>query len=259
MGKIRHRNRVSDHIPTSLAGAVFEAQVVVIADFHSMKQEQEQAQMQQEGSISSSTNVIDSRQYMVPIWSQVPDVECFRQQCGSSDHWKEYIAFMNPESYGIHLERNWPSLCSSCIEISRNQFVYKTTVRILGDLSRCVLPAISEMVTTSPPLPPASSSNEKRYIHNAPKDAHHPNIKRMSKQPYTNPKSKSRRQPHTSLSQWSKRQQQPQPSPQSTFTLAELIVDPATFKNLTMYDSVNVISSIDHRLQVQFRFVLCDP
>ncbi|KAG0027183.1 hypothetical protein BGZ81_005807 [Podila clonocystis] len=111
LGKIRHRNRVSDMIPESLEGKRCETMA-----------------------------------------------------------WKEFVAFMNPESFGIRLPQNWPSLCSSCIEISRNRFVYRTTVRVLGDLSQ---------------------------------------------------------------------------------------FDPATFNNLTEYDSVNAIQSMK-QLRVQFRFVLCE-
>ncbi|KAF9097260.1 hypothetical protein BGX23_009379 [Mortierella sp. AD031] len=44
---------------------------------------------------------------------------------------------LHPKNFGIELPHNWPSLCNSCIEISRNQFVYKTKVRVLGDLTTC--------------------------------------------------------------------------------------------------------------------------
>ncbi|KAG0038275.1 hypothetical protein BGZ82_000645 [Podila clonocystis] len=137
LGKIRHRNRVSDMIPESLEGKVYEAHVMVIEDFH----------------------------------EKIPTLEKREQgQWCETTTWKEFVAFMNPESFGIQLPQNWPSLCSSCIEISRNRFVYRTTVRVLGDLSQ---------------------------------------------------------------------------------------FDPATFNNLTEYDSVNAIQSMK-QLRVQFRFVLCD-
>ncbi|KAG0212633.1 hypothetical protein BGX33_003448 [Mortierella sp. NVP41] len=48
-----------------------------------------------------------------------------------------YLENAHPKNFGIELPHNWPSLCNSCIEISRNQFVYKTKVRVLGDLTTC--------------------------------------------------------------------------------------------------------------------------
>ncbi|KAG0360271.1 hypothetical protein BG005_011066 [Podila minutissima] len=262
LGKIRHHNRVSDVIPESLEGKVYEAQVMIIEDFHgkmSSLEKREQGQGQGQGRKGTK----------VPFWDHPLGAGCLQQRC-ETEAWKEFIAFMNPESFGIQLPQNWPSLCSSCIEISRNEFVYRTTVRVLGDLSQCA------PTTTSPPAPSSPSppsvpptlpqtSSSKIQISSKtvritspskkPVPQHHGHGTHTPKKPTISKNtSKLRSRTPSRKATLSKRQVK---SPTQGETFPSLIVDPATFNNLTEYASVNAIQSME-QLCVQFRFVLCD-
>ncbi|KAG0088052.1 hypothetical protein BGZ92_006657 [Podila epicladia] len=262
LGKIRHRSRVSDVIPESLEGKVYEAQVMVIEDFHgkmAMLEKREQGQGQGQGRKGTK----------VPFWDHPLVAGCLQQRC-ETEVWKEFIAFMNPESYGIQLPQNWPSLCSSCIEISRNEFVYRTTVRILGDLSQCAptttsrpAPSFLSPPSAPPTLPQISSSKTQissktgritspskkpipQYQGHGPHTPKKPIISKNMPKPRSPTRLRKAALP--------KRQVK---SPTQGETFPSLIVDPATFNNLTEYDSVNAIQSME-QLRVQFRFVLCD-
>ncbi|KAG0339409.1 hypothetical protein BG000_002164 [Podila horticola] len=248
LGKIRHPNRVSDVIPESLEGKVYEAQVMVIEDFHNMLPNA--LEKRQEGKATK-----------MPFWDHPLGAGCFQQLC-EIEAWKEFIAFMNPESFGIQLQQNWPSLCSSCIEISRNKFVYRTTVRVLGDLSQCA-------PTSSPPPPPARTplpQTSASTIQISSKTGHVPPPSKKTLPQHHGHGTHTLKNPtvskNTSISPTRvpdrkkvllKRQVK---SP-SRETFPALIIDPATFNNLTEYDSVNAIQSME-QLRVQFRFVLCD-
>ncbi|GJJ73428.1 hypothetical protein EMPS_05786 [Entomortierella parvispora] len=123
LGKIKHRDQVSDSIPRSLDGTIMEAQVAVVKDMSTLRLSK---------AVTDSTAATPGEQYMI-------------------NHLDA-----NPESFGIALPENWPSLCNSCIEITRNQFVYKTTVRILGDLQTCfaLAPEDDQKQSTPPPSYP---------------------------------------------------------------------------------------------------------
>lgn len=87
LGKVRDRNRVSDVIPESLEGQVFEAQVMVIQDFHGQKSkmlEKRQEEAREER----------LRETKVPFWQHPLGEGCFRELCEMEDTWKEFIAFM---------------------------------------------------------------------------------------------------------------------------------------------------------------------
>ncbi|KAF9979253.1 hypothetical protein BGZ73_002521 [Actinomortierella ambigua] len=78
----------------------------------------------------------------VPIWHLPVKSACVQATCQLDAHIdpsdNKFFAFMDPETYDIRLPKNWPSLCMSCIEISRSQFVYRTRVRLWGDLWPCL-------------------------------------------------------------------------------------------------------------------------
>lgn len=169
----------------------------------------------------------------------------------------------HPESFGITLPHNWPSLCNSCIEISRNQFVYKTKVRILGDLSTCFAD-VSQPDSSVVPIPGASTPTSTtqsipRPLPSTPiHKAHRHKSKRLGTLPnpylssQKNPSKIQTRQETSALLSSDHLVQDP--------TMASspyLIVDPSTFNNLTMYDTQAALHEMD-LLQVQFRFVLCD-
>ncbi|KAG0098566.1 hypothetical protein BGZ93_011095 [Podila epicladia] len=143
---------------------------------------------------------------------------------------------MNPESYGIQLPQNWPSLCSSCIEISRNEFVYRTTI----SSSKTQISSKTGRITSpsKKPIP--------QYQGHGPHTPKKPIISKNMPKPRSPTRLRKAALP--------KRQVK---SPTQGETFPSLIVDPATFNNLTEYDSVNAIQSME-QLRVQFRFVLCD-
>lgn len=248
LGKIRHPNRVSDVIPESLEGKVYEAQVMVIEDFH-----------------DRLPNALEKRQEgkatKMPFWDHPLGAGCFQQLC-EIEAWKEFIAFMNPESFGIQLQQNWPSLCSSCIEISRNKFVYRTTVRVLGDLSQCAPTSSPPLPRAPTPLPQTSASTiqiSSKTGHVPPRSKktlpqHHGQGTHTLKNPTV---SKNTSISPTRVPDRKKILLKRQVKPPSRETFPALIIDPATFNNLTEYDSVNAIQSME-QLRVQFRFVLCD-
>ncbi|KAF9212996.1 hypothetical protein BGZ59_006040 [Podila verticillata] len=257
LGRIRNQNQVSDVIPESLDGKVFEAQVMVIRDFQEQRANMTLEKRQGEASDERLKGT------KIPFWEHTLRKGCFRELCEIEDTWNEFIAFMNPVSFGINLPQNWPSLCNSCIEISRNQFVYQTTVRVLGDLSQCDTtppPPSSTVPTTPSPIsaskiqpvvntgrapPPSSPIPHKNHGHRTRTSVRKPTISKSTSKPlFQTPDARKAALP--------KRQVE---AAQETFPT--LIVDPATFSNLTEYDSVNAIQSKE-KLLVQFRFVLCD-
>ncbi|KAG0299805.1 hypothetical protein BGZ98_009753 [Dissophora globulifera] len=153
LGKIRERGQVSDDLPASLAGRIMEAQIVVVKDFEQLDNRpslRRRLISRAHDASTSSHLAMLNRASKVPVWvAPLVRPDCFDQKCDFKHFGKEYFAFMNPESFGIALPQDWPSLCNSCIEISRNEFVHKTTVRILGDLTSCA--------ANAPPLSPSSS------------------------------------------------------------------------------------------------------
>ncbi|KAF9163273.1 hypothetical protein DFQ26_002763 [Actinomortierella ambigua] len=78
----------------------------------------------------------------VPFWNLPVKSECVQSTCqldaNINPNDNKFFAFMDPETFEIHLPKNWPSLCMSCIELSRSQFVYRTRVRLWGDLWPCL-------------------------------------------------------------------------------------------------------------------------
>ncbi|KAG0285722.1 hypothetical protein BGZ96_010064 [Linnemannia gamsii] len=259
LGRIKNLQQVSDTIPESLVDNIMEAQIVVVKDFNRFQKSTlakgNYMQLEQHPQLKTSSKI--------PIWTQPIRKGCFHEKCDIEDLGKEYFAFMHPESFGIALSHNWPSLCNSCIEISRNQFVYKTKVRILGDLSTCFdeasqpddsvtpIPSASAPALTTQSIPASLSTTPVRKVHR-----HKP--KRQGVLPNTYPSSQkspskiqTRQEASTLLS--------PDPLVQdpTVASLPYLIVDPSTFNNLTMYDTQATLHEMD-LLQVQFHFVLCD-
>ncbi|KAF9204012.1 hypothetical protein BGZ49_005787 [Haplosporangium sp. Z 27] len=147
VGKLRDQKQVSDYLPSSLANSVMEAQIVVIKDFDRHLQSNN-LKRRYPGSHHHTAHSQPSEAQVeakIPIWTGPIDPHCFHRKCDIEHFGVEYFAFLNPESFGISLPNNWPSLCNSCIEITLNMFVYKTKARILGDLLTCpVSPSVSE-------------------------------------------------------------------------------------------------------------------
>ncbi|KAF9903819.1 hypothetical protein EC991_003267 [Linnemannia zychae] len=257
LGKIKNHHQVSDTIPDSLADNIMEAQIVVVKDFNRFQQSAlakvKYLQLEDHPQLKTSSRI--------PIWNQPIRQGCFHEKCDIEDLGKEYFAFMHPESFGIALPHNWPSLCNSCIEISRNQFVYTTKVRILGDLtcpadvSQVQEPAAPGPSSLAPSITtqssPASSPTLTAHFHN--KHRRKPKHSR----PYPN-----RYLPHNSSKKVHKREDSialvssdPFVQDSAIAQLPYLIVDPATFNNLTMYDTQAALHEMV-LLHVQFRFVL---
>ncbi|KAK3814001.1 MAG: hypothetical protein J3Q66DRAFT_389394 [Benniella sp.] len=152
--KFRDRHQVSDNLPRSLEGVIMEAQIVVIEDFDRLPMlSAYQKDLSTVASIGPSLNKIKVQPAIkVPLWTGPVQANCFHEKCDIEHFGDEYFGFMNPESFGIGLSQNWPSLCNSCIEITRNQFIYTTRIRMLGDLLFCPAhqTAISNPAVTEP-------------------------------------------------------------------------------------------------------------
>ncbi|KAK3837514.1 MAG: hypothetical protein J3R72DRAFT_423484 [Linnemannia gamsii] len=304
LGKIKNHQQVSDTIPDSLADNIMEAQIIVVKDFNRFQQSNfaqgSYVQLEDLPQLKKSSKI--------PIWNQPIRQDCFHKKCDIEDLGKEFFAFMvslfnnfvayeedwywylttvhtpssfitlqHAESFGISLSHNWPSLCNSCIEISRNQFVYKTKVRVLGDLTTCPANAtqtqdadISSPASSvpAPSVPnflvpastkqsiPAPSPTLATPAHRMRRYRHKPNrLESHIKQYNTS---------HDTLNKMQKRQEvitlvssDPFVQAPAIAQLPYLIVDPSTFNNLTMFDTQAALHEMD-LLQVQFRFVLCD-
>ncbi|KAG0053345.1 hypothetical protein BGZ83_001310 [Gryganskiella cystojenkinii] len=316
LGRIRHRSQVSDSIPESLDGTVIEARIVVIKGLGELKRPRTEAgstsppppppsseEEEMEQANLRAIKVVESTK--IPVWTGPIYRECFREECELEAFGKQFFAFMNPESFAINLNnKNWPSLCNSCIEITQNQFVYKTKVRVLGDLLTCsgnpnastVTTAINQIHPSSSSMPrsfstsitikpspttmtivaPSSTSTaprSRKILSNDSESSRDKNYDRHHRRPH-HEKKRPRR-----IQQFERREAEPSPSKSlmsaSTLVLAPvptrtldnsttttpplpyLIIDAATFENLTRYDSRMVLRNMDS-LQVQFRFVLCD-
>ncbi|KAF9575661.1 hypothetical protein EC968_002224 [Mortierella alpina] len=326
LGKIKNRQQVSDTIPESLDGAILEAQIVVIKDFEGLQDDAKFSTSSDdaEGAEVAHMHQIKLQQAVkIPVWTQPIPPGCLHKECDAESFGKEYFAFMNPESFGIALPHNWPSLCNSCIEISRNQFVYQTRVRILGDLVSCspspVTPINDATTTTlaphsagpapsahrlisqnhasstslvaptkNPTVASSTQGSHRRKVqhrhHRAPKPhvlgtaksnaplrhSHSGTKSKQHPQQHLMKHSRHDRHPHQPLSDELFVRQKPTPSKHRLHkrqglqesepdvgSLPYLIVDPATFGNLTIYDTQAALASMVH-LRVQFRFVLCD-
>ncbi|KAG0062255.1 hypothetical protein BGZ89_010831 [Linnemannia elongata] len=242
LGRIKHHQQVSDTIPESLADNIMEAQIAVIKDFNRFQQtslaQRTYVQLEEQPQLKTSSKI--------PIWTQPIRQGCFHEKCDIEDLGKDYFAFMHPESFGISLPHNWPSLCNSCIEISRNQFVYKTKVRILGDLSTCSVDATHPSGSVVP-SPASSTAVHKPHRHKPKRLVTLPDLYHHSLES----KTQSRQVARALLSS--------DPSVQVSVaaSLPYLIVDPSTFNNLTMYDTQAALHEMD-LLLVQFRFVVCE-
>ncbi|KAG0279228.1 hypothetical protein BGZ95_001886 [Linnemannia exigua] len=263
LGKIKNHQQVSDTIPDSLADNIMEAQIIVIKDFNRFQQSNyaqgNYVQLEDHPQLKTSSKI--------PIWNQLIRKDCFHKKCDIEDLGNEFFAFMHPESFGISLPHNWPSLCNSCIEISRNQFVYKTKVRILGDLTTCPADAaqtqdavVSNPASSAPALTiqsiPAPSPTLATPTHKTRHHRHKPkrletHIKQHNPSPDTPDKLQKRQETITLVSS------DPLVQAPAIAQLPYLIVDPSTFHNLTMYDTQAALHEMN-LLQVQFRFVLCD-
>ncbi|KAG0081342.1 hypothetical protein BGZ90_008958 [Linnemannia elongata] len=240
--RIKHHQQVSDTIPESLADNIMEAQIAVIKDFNRFQQtslaQRTYVQLEEQPQLKTSSKI--------PIWTQPIRQGCFHEKCDIEDLGKDYFAFMHPESFGISLPHNWPSLCNSCIEISRNQFVYKTKVRILGDLSTCSVDATQPSGSVVP-SPASSTPVHKPHRHKPKRLVTLPDLYHHSLES----KTQSRQVARALLSS------DPLVQVSVAASLPYLIVDPSTFNNLTMYDTQAALHEMD-LLLVQFRFVVCE-
>ncbi|KAG9070181.1 hypothetical protein KI688_009513 [Linnemannia hyalina] len=253
LGRIKNHQQVSDTIPESLADNIMESQIVVIKDFNRLQQanlaQGNYAQLEQQPQVKTTSKI--------PIWTQPIRQGCFHEKCDIKDLSKEYFAFMNPESFGIALPHNWPSLCNSCIEISRNQFVYKTKVRILGDLSTCSVDATQPNGSVVPsPVSSTPASTSQSISATLPSNPVHKTHRHKPKRLGTIPDL----YPHSRENKAQKRQEagaHPLVQDPAVATLPYLIVDPSTFNNLTMYDTQAALHDMV-LLPVQFRFVVCE-
>ncbi|KAI7819899.1 hypothetical protein BC939DRAFT_494915 [Gamsiella multidivaricata] len=322
-GKIRDRHQVSDNLPESLADAIMEAQIVVVKDIQQFHQPK--LNRRADGDRIRSRSLVDKLQTAakIPVWIGPVQPDCFDNKCDFDHFGNEYFAFLHPESFGIALPHNWPSLCNSCIDISRNEFLYKTRVRILGDLVSCSsastspppsainvtssqfqpiaisvpssIPSRTEYIPTSTKrlqnatvLPKASSSTKSVTRGPYPTMTHErklkssrdePRLARMPQQRHSHEQSRLPKQqkPRFSGPQHShgaskgltehgvqKRGIGTSPNTPNNTThgadmvdLPYLIVDPATFSNLTAFETPRTLQNLD-LLRVQFRFVLCD-
>ncbi|KAF9585533.1 hypothetical protein BGW38_001934 [Lunasporangiospora selenospora] len=118
VGQLKSRARATEPVPETLVGLIMDAQIVLIKDSSELEVAFNNKNIRTKVGASQTKDT-------QPIpWAPIADTE---------EKYRE-----NPNAFGIALPNNWPALCNSCIEISRNQFVYKTTVRLLGDLEACL-------------------------------------------------------------------------------------------------------------------------
>ncbi|KAI8362542.1 hypothetical protein B0O80DRAFT_524835 [Mortierella sp. GBAus27b] len=312
--KFRDRHKVSDNIPESL-GIIMEAQIMVIKDFgKTLRPNIKHLDEYSENIIGSPVNKTKVRlTAKIPIWSGSVLSSCFDKKCDIEHFGDEYFGFMNPESFGINLSQNWPALCSSCIEITRNQFIYTTRVRILGDLLSCpTFQTVKDQVSTPTNVAshdagattaittttPQSSTITTRTTHKTPAFPLKPPNETPHGHRQLKPSTSTVNTPHT-ISSNSDQLTTSRPNPgyptldlqkqyhqehverqkravhdhdrespltmipngaiqdSETGTLPYLIVDPATFSNLTVYETPRALESMN-QLRVHFRFVLCD-
>ncbi|KAF9438830.1 hypothetical protein BGZ76_004141 [Entomortierella beljakovae] len=331
-GKFRNRSRVSDYIPTNLTNAIMEAQVVVIKDFDRFQRSKRDygQQLNSFNPLISRRDSVDSQsESRIPIWTGPVHTHCLHEKCDIEHFGEKYFAFIHAESFGISLDKNWPSLCNSCIEISINRFVYNTKVRILGDLLLC--PAgQSETTESNPsshltelaaisPLPtrasntnatsntttatmtttathtltaktpgheiPVASTKRHKFSSERPKyplsssnsipsstltkdpkpsdlkpreqiEGSKMSSRRMYRQGNDHTKKGHQKQHMMARNQLSHRDLIAQFG-SSTSALPYLIVDPATFTNLTVFEAQEELQKLKF-LRVHFRFVLCD-
>lgn len=108
LGRIQHQNRVSDVIPDSLEGKVFEAQVKVIRDFP--EQTAKMMLEKRQGEVGEER----LRRATVPFWEHPLGEGCFREQCEMEDIWKEFIAFM-VRTYDV--TKQWPLFFFICVRL----------------------------------------------------------------------------------------------------------------------------------------------
>ncbi|KAF9928855.1 hypothetical protein FBU30_002064 [Linnemannia zychae] len=248
LGKIKNYQQVSDNIPTSLANSVMEAQIVVIKDFNRFQQsnlaKDRYVQLEDQSQLKTSPKV--------PVWTRPIRQGCFHEKCDIEDLGKEYFAFM-VISLGL-IEDMY-----HCIEISRNQFVYRTKVRILGDLTTCTddLTQVRGSVDSNTPAFTSQSIP-------IPRPTAMPLDQKFHRRKYKLSESHSNEYTPRSSKSIEKNQglgasvsSDPLTQVLATARLPYLIVDPSTFNNLTMYDTQASLLLMD-LLQVQFRFVLCD-
>ncbi|KAI1314425.1 hypothetical protein EDD11_002169 [Mortierella claussenii] len=280
VGKVRDREQVSDFLPHNLRGLIMEAQIVVLKDVNVLH-EWRQPLAHQDVAYPNHSQGADLDRWhsagKIPVWTGSVKPGCFNKKCDIEHLGKEYFAFMKPASFGISLEHNWPSLCNSCIEVSVNQFVYNTRVRILGDLLSCaadafVAPgnAIAPHISTPQTSVTHLQGNPSFQQHIKTGQEHHPQHRYKNGRQHT--KKQDRTSPHhTSMHQSFDKRQEVKAitgtapwsghtsllSNQDVAGLPYLVVDPATFSNLTAFDSPTTLANLDH-LRVDFRFVLCD-
>lgn len=141
--------------------------------------------------------------------------------------------------------------------------MYKTKVRILGDLSTCFadvsqpdgsvapIPGASTPALTTQSIPASLPTTPVHKMHR-----HKP--KRLGTLSNIYPSSqKSPSKIHTRQDASALLSPDPLVQDPIVASLPYLIVDPSTFNNLTMYETQATLHEMD-LLQVQFRFVLCD-
>lgn len=124
--------------------------------------------------------------------------------------------------------------------------MYKTKVRILGDLSTCSVDATQPSGSVVP-SPASSTAVHKPHRHKPKRLVTLPDLYHHSLES----KTQSRQVARALLSS------DPLVQVSVAASLPYLIVDPSTFNNLTMYDTQAALHEMD-LLLVQFRFVVCE-
>ncbi|KAG0242499.1 hypothetical protein BGX31_000273 [Mortierella sp. GBA43] len=265
--KFRDRHKVSDNIPESL-GIIMEAQIMVIKDFgKTLRPNIKHLDEYSENIIGSPVNKTKVRlTAKIPIWSGSVLSSCFDKKCDIEHFGDEYFGFMTvkdqvstPTNVASHDAGATTAITTTTPQSSTitTRTTHKTPAFPLKPPNetphghRQLKPSTSTVNT-----PHTISSNSDQLTTSRPnpgyptldlqKQYHQEHVERQKRAVHDH----DRESPLTMIPNGAIQDSE-------TGTLPYLIVDPATFSNLTVYETPRALESMN-QLRVHFRFVLCD-